>query len=568
MKKRVISLALLAVILCSIMVTPATAAESITETEIMAKLSSAELKWSNGSIYIDKLKDGCGQCFGFVRELFYYVFGADAPNQFNKEAEFTANTKNVQKIAHLSSGYKIDELKALLSQAKPGDILVASQNNIKKFPNHVVIVRSATTDGSGVYVYDANGIQDKNGNELIRTNFLWTAERIRSTKPYAVTLYRYKNYISSMPQPLTTVTITFDPNGGTVSPTTQVIEKGSDPRNLPTAVREGYTFCGWTLDRTNDNFNGSAAAVTESSGYGFEEDTTIYAQWITRNTTPITPPTTTFYVILDDGSTCRRITVTNGSAYGSLPTPTKDGYTFDGWYTQKEGGSEITASTKVNLTSDQTLYAHWTQMAHEHIKSNPMISPEHPHYTFYTCTCGKVFTDYKTNYDDSCTACVLSELGGNLIDEPNPVSPQPKPERPQKEPTNPQYHWGPWSEWSTDPVSRSDTREVQTRTVTEQIKISSGSTEYRYGGYATSDGRHECWCETYLRNKFGSANLRYSDWSTTRYSVNGSNWTCGNCNGSHTHVDHYGSDGRAWWPEYTLPNGQNYYWEEIRESLI
>ncbi len=39
-------------------------------------------------------------------------------------------------------------------------------------------------------------------------------------------------------------------------------------------------------------------------------------------------------------------------------TPTKEGYTFAGWYTNKEGtGSPVTGS--IELTGDQTLYAKW-----------------------------------------------------------------------------------------------------------------------------------------------------------------------------------------------------------------
>ncbi len=44
---------------------------------------------------------------------------------------------------------------------------------------------------------------------------------------------------------------------------------------------------------------------------------------------------------------------------GTLPTPTRDGYTFDGWYTAVEGGSKFTASSKFTYKSDLTLYAHW-----------------------------------------------------------------------------------------------------------------------------------------------------------------------------------------------------------------
>ena len=51
--------------------------------------------------------------------------------------------------------------------------------------------------------------------------------------------------------------------------------------------------------------------------------------------------------------------VTNGSTYGTLPTPTRSGYTFNGWYTATSGGSKVTSSSTVNLNGNQTLYARW-----------------------------------------------------------------------------------------------------------------------------------------------------------------------------------------------------------------
>lgn len=53
-------------------------------------------------------------------------------------------------------------------------------------------------------------------------------------------------------------------------------------------------------------------------------------------------------------------TVTNGSTYGELPTATRSKYQFDGWFTSADGGIQVTSSTTVNLTADQTLFAHWT----------------------------------------------------------------------------------------------------------------------------------------------------------------------------------------------------------------
>lgn len=54
-------------------------------------------------------------------------------------------------------------------------------------------------------------------------------------------------------------------------------------------------------------------------------------------------------------------TVVYGSTYGSLPTPTRDYYTFNGWYTAKDGGDKITESSVFNSAENITLYAHWTK---------------------------------------------------------------------------------------------------------------------------------------------------------------------------------------------------------------
>ena len=54
-----------------------------------------------------------------------------------------------------------------------------------------------------------------------------------------------------------------------------------------------------------------------------------------------------------------------GSKYGNLPTPTRDGYTFVGWFTEKDGGQQIGVDPKTVKNADNhTLYAHWTITAH------------------------------------------------------------------------------------------------------------------------------------------------------------------------------------------------------------
>ena len=71
-------------------------------------------------------------------------------------------------------------------------------------------------------------------------------------------------------------------------------------------------------------------------------------------------PSDIFTVTFDaNGGTCADATrdVESGSAVGKLPSATYAGFTFDGWFTEKDAGSRIDASTVV--TADVTFYAHW-----------------------------------------------------------------------------------------------------------------------------------------------------------------------------------------------------------------
>jgi uncharacterized repeat protein (TIGR02543 family) len=52
-------------------------------------------------------------------------------------------------------------------------------------------------------------------------------------------------------------------------------------------------------------------------------------------------------------------TVTYGQTYGTLPTPSRNGHTFTGWYTAATGGTRIQATSSVTSTANHTLYAQW-----------------------------------------------------------------------------------------------------------------------------------------------------------------------------------------------------------------
>lgn len=145
--------------------------------------------------------------------------------------------------------------------------------------------------------------------------------------------------------------ITFDANGGTPATQTQRVNEDGQVGDLPTATRDGYTFVGWFTDPTGGTQITSTTVPTSA--------TTYYAHW-TANT----------YIAIFDpqGGTISTATdywkyVTMGQPYGTLPTPTRTGYTFGGWYTASTGGILVTQNTTVETPNDHTLYAHWTAVS-------------------------------------------------------------------------------------------------------------------------------------------------------------------------------------------------------------
>ena len=144
-----------------------------------------------------------------------------------------------------------------------------------------------------------------------------------------------------------TCTVTFNANGGTVTPAEQTVTYGSTYGELPTLTREGYTFAGWFTKKDG------GTQVTKETVVTTVADHTLYAHWTAKTCT------VTFDV---NGGTVTPAeqTVTYGSTYGELPTPTREGYTFAGWFTEQNGGTQVTKETVVKTVADHTLYAHWT----------------------------------------------------------------------------------------------------------------------------------------------------------------------------------------------------------------
>lgn len=149
-------------------------------------------------------------------------------------------------------------------------------------------------------------------------------------------------------QPVQMATVTFDANGGQLpagAPASVEVTAGGTVAALPEPVRAGYTFAGWT-----DASGGPFTSETVVSG-----SMTVVAQW-TANVYPVTldPQGGAF----GDPSQAT-IRATFGATVGQLPQPSRDGYEFVGWFTQQQGGEQVTASTVYATAASSTYYAQW-----------------------------------------------------------------------------------------------------------------------------------------------------------------------------------------------------------------
>lgn len=114
---------------------------------------------------------------------------------------------------------------------------------------------------------------------------------------------------------------------------------------------EGYIFAGWYTEKEDgDEFDLKNTPITK--------DLELYAHW-TRQT---------FQVTFDSqgGSSVESPTVSYGDPVAEPEEPTREGYTFDGWYTKAKDGSAWRFADDVSknpdeVTSELTLYAHWTE---------------------------------------------------------------------------------------------------------------------------------------------------------------------------------------------------------------
>ncbi|WP_341279372.1 InlB B-repeat-containing protein [Paenibacillus sp. FSL H8-0537] len=149
---------------------------------------------------------------------------------------------------------------------------------------------------------------------------------------------------------LKSYTVSFDSNGGTSLPN-QTVEEGAVVMAPENPTQEGYVFDGWYSDNAlTSAYNFKTAIVTD--------DITLYAKWIKKQQDSLT-------VTFDSngGTSVPGQTVQKGSIVRVPTSPTREGYSFVGWFSDSALTKAYIFSTRVE-TGELTLYASWSRRSY------------------------------------------------------------------------------------------------------------------------------------------------------------------------------------------------------------
>ena len=151
-------------------------------------------------------------------------------------------------------------------------------------------------------------------------------------------------------------TVNYDTNGGKCAQALSYATSASTAVTLPSPTRSGYIFAGWyTAASGGTKVGGAGDSYTPSANI------TLYAQWGM-------PCTVTYNA---NGGNCSVESEKYTGPALILPTPTRDGYWFIGWYDAANGGNKVgDAGIAYNPAKEITLYAHWQEQVNYTVTYN------------------------------------------------------------------------------------------------------------------------------------------------------------------------------------------------------
>jgi uncharacterized repeat protein (TIGR02543 family) len=140
--------------------------------------------------------------------------------------------------------------------------------------------------------------------------------------------------------------VAFNANGGTGTMASENFTSGA----AQALTANAFTQAGYTFNEWNTIAGGGGTAYTNGQSITIYAGMTLYAQW-----TPNATDTITFNS--EGGSAVSNMSGLDGTTI-TLPSDTRTGYTFDGWFSAATGGVAMTSP--YTLAGSVTLYAQWT----------------------------------------------------------------------------------------------------------------------------------------------------------------------------------------------------------------
>ena len=267
----------------------------------------------------------------------------DGDNDFNKIAKASINNVNTTGEAqgyHIVTIELVDGGKLIIDmdvRANSGSS--THSGSIKVRSNVIYVVNGGTTSGKGqtwkIYSYKFIGNNGTEINSGLVTFGTAGVDCSTATKPSS-------NFGTTVKY-----TVTYDANGGNCGQTIGYATSVAAAVTLPTPTKSGYIFAGWyTAASGGTRVGGAGDSYTPSANI------TLHAQWGK-------PCTVTYNA---NGGSCGTASEKYTGNALTLPTPTRDGYWFIGWYDAANGGNKIgDAGAKYNPSGEITLYAHWQE---------------------------------------------------------------------------------------------------------------------------------------------------------------------------------------------------------------
>lgn len=265
------------------------------------------------------------------------------------EVELPASIISIGTAAFLGCA-KWETVKLGNSVVSIGENAFALCKNLKS----VTIPSSVQTIGAHAFSFGPGG----EGKQLVELHYTGTQEQWDGlAKKYDFEninplLYKPKNFDCAH-------TVSFD-YGGKAEGTSKVVEYEGivTPPDDPTA--KGYQFEGWYTQKNGGELFNFNQKITK--------DVTAYAHW-----SEVKPDHTVYF---DCGSQAKGFSVVvQYEKTVKKPTdPEAEGYQFDGWYTQKNGGIQFDFSRPIK--EDVTVYAHWSVKPKPEPNPNPNPNPE------------------------------------------------------------------------------------------------------------------------------------------------------------------------------------------------